>query len=248
DDSCEGTHVVTRLRAQRRRGQVLEPGQVCQHHPLHERHRLGREAPLGDLRHQPAAALDQEADALAGFQRLDRVVGLRNACSPNICRNNTCFGKYCQGVRRAGLHHPRSGQANLLIWLEYSRGLGLSLRRHAPARGGGACPVGVAYLRLSAIRPTSLQSACPDRVTCRLEIVQSLCATSGTDRANAMGAVARAAPTIVMARALTAKAAFWMAFMMISPHSSLLSPPEHRRPPEVTAIERRPAVGRTGVR
>jgi hypothetical protein len=37
-----------------------------------------------------------------------------------------------------------------------------------------------------------------------------------------MGAVTRAAPTSVMARALTAKVAFWMAFMMSSPLVSLL--------------------------
>src|SRR6185437_9447351 len=88
------------------------------------------------------------------------------------------------------------------------------------ARGGGACHRS-AYLRLSAIsrasRLTSLQSIPADRVSCRLAVAQSLCATTATDRANAMGAVARAAPTIVMARALTAKPAFWMAFMMTSP-------------------------------
>jgi hypothetical protein len=51
----------------------------------------------------------------------------------------------------------------------------------------------------------------------RLGVEQAWCATTGSDLANAIGAVTKALPTRVMARALAAKAAFWMAFMITSP-------------------------------
>jgi hypothetical protein len=41
--------------------------------------------------------------------------------------------------------------------------------------------------------------------------------SAGPAYANAIGAITKAAPMRVMARALAAKAAFWMAFMMNSP-------------------------------
>jgi hypothetical protein len=50
-----------------------------------------------------------------------------------------------------------------------------------------------------------------------LDVEHAWCATLGAAAANAMGAVARAAPTRVMARALAAKAAFRMVFTVISP-------------------------------
>jgi len=63
----------------------------------------------------------------------------------------------------------------------------------------------------------------PAQVCCRLGIEQA-CATIGSDRANAIGAVAKAAPTRVMARALAAKAAFRKAFMMTSPLYAFRTP------------------------
>jgi catechol 2,3-dioxygenase-like lactoylglutathione lyase family enzyme len=79
----------------------------------------------------------------------------------------------------------------------------------------------VGYRWLKAMSPASglavLHAARPPKVSSRLGVEHPRWAAIGNGRANAIGAVTKAAPTQVMARALAAKAALRMAFMIASP-------------------------------